>query len=71
MSTVKSTSYFKFENMNDYVNGLAGLTETLHEWTKRSDKGFERKFNISEFNDEYKVQIELEVSQHEPNSPTI
>lgn len=65
MSTVKSTSFFRFENMNDYVNGLTGLVETLQEWVDRADKGYERKYNLTEHTEDLKVEVELEVIPHQ------
>jgi hypothetical protein len=65
MSTVKMTTKFRFENMNDYVRGLTGLVETLQIWQERADKGYERKYEITEHSDEFKVEVAFQVTPHE------
>lgn len=65
MSAVKSTSFFRFENTNDYVKGLTGLIETLQTWVDRTDEGHERYFEITEHSDDLKVEVALQVTPHE------
>lgn len=62
--SVKTTSYFKFDNMNDYILGITEMTTTLDEWAQKADEGFARKYNLTKHNEDMKLEIELEVTPH-------
>jgi len=63
--SIKSVSFYKFDNLNDYIEGVVSLTETLEEWVSKADVGFDRKFTTKKHNDDLKLEVELEVIPHE------
>lgn len=65
MGSIKSTSFFKFATVADYVAGVTSLMETFEVWRDSADKGFERKFTVKQHDNELKLEVELEVTPHE------
>ncbi len=65
MEGVKSTSFLKFESMNDYVAGLSSFTEMLDQWVSKADNGYDRQYNIERHDDDLKFEVELTVTPHQ------
>ena len=63
--SIVTRSWFKFDNMNDYVQGLSEMEDMLNTWRDSADKGFKRSFEISPNSEEFKFQLILEVVPHE------
>lgn len=63
--SIRSTSFFKFENMNDYVSGLTSLMETFEVWKESADPGFTRNVTVTQHDSEMKLEVELEVTPHD------
>ena len=66
--SITTKSWFKFENMNDYVQGLAEMEEMLNAWRDNADEGFKRSFAITPESNEFKFQLTLEVVPHDYES---
>lgn len=66
--SITTKSWFKFENMNDYVQGLSEMEEMLNVWRDNADEGFKRSFTISPESNEFKFQLTLEVIPHDYES---
>jgi len=62
--SITTKSWFKFENINDYIEGLAEMDEMLNKWKSTADEGYDRNFEIITNSDEFKFQMILEVMPH-------
>lgn len=62
--SITTKSWFKFENINDYIQGLAEMDSMLSTWKSTADKGYDRNFEIIPNSDEFKFQMILEVIPH-------
>ena len=64
-SQIITKSYFKFANMNDYIQGMAEMEDMLNIWRDSSDEGFDRKFEIIPHTDSLKFELVMEVNPHD------
>lgn len=66
--SITTKSWFRFENMNDFVQGLAEMEDMLVKWKESADEGYKREFTITPNKEEFKFQLTLEVMPHDYES---